>query len=274
MKVLWAGDIVGSPGRRVFAAVAKELKGRNLVAAIIANAENAAAGSGITQPLADELFAAGADILTLGDHTWGQKGTEAFLPGERRVVRPANYPPSCPGYGFATVQTAFGPLTVASVLGRVFMPPVDCPFRTIDALLARLPGTCGPVFVEVHGEATSEKIALGRYLDGRVAAVAGTHTHVPTGDACLLPRGTAYMTDLGMTGPYDSIIGREVEPVLKKFTTGMPSKFDVAKGPAVLQGAIVDIDRATGKALSITPFSWRETEAGVLESLPPGSSGL
>ena len=268
MKVLWVGDIVGSPGRRVFAAVAKELKGRNLVAAIIANAENAAAGSGITKALADELLDAGADVLTLGDHTWGQKGTDAFLPGERRVLRPANYPASCPGYGCTTVQTAFGPLTVASFLGRVFMPPVDCPFLAADAVLLKLPGGCGPVFMEIHGEATSEKIAFARYLDGRVAAVAGTHTHVPTNDARLLPRGTAYMTDLGMTGPIDSVIGRELEPVLKKFTTGIPAKFDVAKGPAVLQGAIVDIDRTTGKAVSITPFAWRETEPGVLESPP------
>ena len=264
MKVLWIGDIVGGPGRRIFAEVAKEQKGRGQISAIIANGENAAAGSGITGALADELFQAGADVITLGDHVWSQKGTDQFLAGERRVVRPANLPAACPGVGVTTVQTAIGPITVVSLLGRVFMNPAECPFLTADAILSKLPGNCGPVFVEIHAEATSEKIALGRYLDGRVAAVAGTHTHVPTNDACLLPMGTAYITDLGMTGPIDSVIGRELAPVLRKFTTGMPMKFDVGKGPAVLQGVVIDIDRATGRALSITPYIRRESEPGVL----------
>lgn len=265
MKVLWTGDIVGSPGRRIFAEVAKELKGGNKVSAIIANGENSAAGSGITDAIADELFKAGADVITLGDHVWSQKGTDQFLAGARKVVRPANLPSSCPGTGVVTFQTAIGPITVISLLGRVFMQPAECPFITADALLSKLPGNCGPVFVEIHAEATSEKIAIGRYLDGRVAAVAGTHTHVPTNDAGLLPLGTAYITDLGMTGPIDSVIGRELAPVLKKFTTGMPSKFDVAKGPAVLQGVLIDIDRASGKALSIQPYIRREREPGILE---------
>lgn len=268
MKILWVGDIVGNPGRRIFAAAAREAKNAGLVSAIIANGENAAGGSGITEAIGDELFAASADVITLGDHVWSQKGTENYLAKEKRVLRPANLPSACPGARWATVRTPLCPITVVSLLGRTFMQPAECPFLTADAVLERLPGNCGPVFVEIHAEATSEKIALGRYLDGRVTAVAGTHTHVPTNDAGLLPKGTAYITDLGMTGPIDSVIGRELAPVLHKFTTGMPMKFDVAKGPAVLQGAIIDIDRATGRAKSIVPFFRRESEPGVLEKLP------
>ena len=271
MKVLWVGDIVGGPGRRVFAEVARRLKGGGEVSAIIANGENSAGGSGITEELGAELLAAGADVITLGDHVWSQKGTDQYLAHERRVLRPANLPKACPGTGWVTVQTPQMPITVMSLMGRVFMQPAECPFLTADAVLAKLPGNCGPVFVEMHAEATSEKIALGRYLDGRVAAVAGTHTHVPTNDAGLLPKGTAYITDLGMTGPVDSVIGRQLEPVLHKFTTGMPMKFDVAKGPAVLQGAILDIDRATGRAKSIVSYFWRENELVNLGEIPRNS---
>lgn len=254
MKILWTGDIVGSPGRRIFKNVVHGLKNRGEVQAVICNAENAAAGSGITEALAKELFDAGADVLTLGDHVWNQKETAPFLSREKRVIRPANLPAACPGVGYTTVQTPLCPITVISVLGRVFMQPADCPFLTCDAILKKLPAGNGPVFVEIHAEATSEKIALGRYLDGRVTAVAGTHTHVPTNDAHLMPKGTAYITDLGMTGPVDSVIGRELAPVLQKFLTGMPSRFEVAKGVATLQGVIIDVDRASGRALSIEPF--------------------
>ena len=254
MRILWTGDIVGSPGRRIYKAVARELRHDNSVNVLIANAENSAAGSGITEALANELLDAGADVLTLGDHVWNQKGTDQFLAKDHRVVRPANLPPECPGVGVTTIQTALCPITVISLQGRVFMKPADCPFRAIDAILKTLPANNGPIFVEIHAEATSEKIALGRYLDGRVTAVAGTHTHVPTNDAHILPKGTAYITDLGMTGPEDSVIGRELEPVLYKFLTGMPRRFEVAKGPAVLQGVMIDIDRATCKVQSIEPY--------------------
>lgn len=254
MKILWTGDIVGSPGRRIFKNAVKELKNSGEVQAVICNAENSAAGSGITEALAKELFDAGADVLTLGDHVWNQKDTPQFLAHERRVIRPANLPDACPGVGYTTVQTPLCPITVISVLGRVFMQPSECPFLTCDAILKKLPANSGPVFVEIHAEATSEKIALGRYLDGRVTGVAGTHTHVPTNDAQILPKGTAYITDLGMTGPIDSVIGRELAPVLQKFTTGMPARFEVAKGPATIQGVIIDIDRATCKVNSIVPF--------------------
>ncbi len=258
MKSLWTGDIVGSPGRRIFKNLVKQLRDAGQVNAVIANAENAAAGSGITEALAKELLDAGADVLTLGDHTWGQKGTEQLLAHERRVIRPLNMPEGCPGVGCTTVQTPMTPITVISLLGRVFMQPADCPFRAVDRALKALPGNCGPIFVEIHAEATSEKVALGRYLDGRVCAVAGTHTHVPTNDAAILPKGTAYITDLGMTGASDSVIGRELFPVLQKFTTGIPARFEVAKGPAVVQGVLIDIDRATGKANSITPVIRRD----------------
>ena len=250
MRVLFVGDIVGSPGRAVFREVVARLRATGAVHAVVANAENAAAGNGLTGDLADELFKAGADVLTLGDHTWNQKDLEQYMAREKRLIRPANFAPACPGRGWTTVQTAQGPLSVINLVGRVFMPPVDCPFRTVDALLASIPGG-SPILVDMHAEATSEKIAMGCHLDGRVAAVMGSHTHVQTSDERLLAKGSAYITDVGMTGPVNSVIGREVEPVLRKFITGMPAKFEVAKGPATLEGVIIDIDRVTGKAVSI-----------------------
>ena len=259
MKILFAGDIVGSPGRRIFRTVVKRMRASGEVQIVVANAENAAAGSGITAPLADELFEAGTDVLTLGDHVWNQKGTEALVAQEKRLVRPANLPAGCPGRGWVTVQTALGPLTVISLMGRVFLPPMDNPFTCIDALLPQIPAG-GPILVDFHAEATSEKIAMGWHLDGRVTAVLGTHTHVQTSDERLLPKGTAYITDTGMTGPADSVIGREVAPVLKKFLTGMPSRFEVVKGPSVLEGVILDVDRITGRANSIKRVRFREED--------------
>lgn len=251
MRVLIAGDIVGSPGRAVFREVVARLRAAGAVHAVVANAENAAAGNGLTGDLADELFKSGADVLTLGDHTWNQKDLEPYIAREKRLIRPANFAPACPGRGWTTVQTAQGALTVINLIGRVFMPPADCPFRAVDALLAAIPGG-SPILVDMHAEATSEKIAMGCHLDGRVAGVVGTHTHVQTSDERLLAKGSAYITDIGMTGPVNSVIGREVEPVLRKFLTGMPAKFEVAKGPAALDGVIIDIDRVTGKAVSIS----------------------
>jgi metallophosphoesterase (TIGR00282 family) len=250
VKILLVGDIVGGPGRRVFKQVVARLRSAGAVHAVVANAENAAAGNGLTLEMAEELFAAGADALTLGDHAWGQKEFDRTLERDKRIVRPANFAPGCPGQGMATVQTPLGPLTIINLIGRVFMSPYDCPFRAADALLKSAPGGV-PVLVDFHAEATSEKIALGLHLDGRVAAVVGSHTHVQTSDAKLLPRGTAYLTDLGMTGPVNGVIGREAEPVLRKFLTGLPSRFEVAKGPAVLEGAIIEIDPATHQAKGI-----------------------
>lgn len=260
MKILLVGDIVGGPGRRVFRDVVKRLRDENAVHAVVANGENAAAGNGITLALAEELFKAGADAITLGDHVWGQKELEATISSEKRLLRPVNVPPGTPGQGHVTVQTSLGPFIVVNLLGRVFMNPADCPFRAMDALLKTLPCNV-PVLVDFHAEATSEKIAMGHYLDGRVAAVVGTHTHVQTSDASILPKGTAYMTDLGMTGPLNSVIGREIAPVLKKFTTGIPAKFDVAGGPSVLEGALLEIDRQSGRAVSIEAFRYKEPAA-------------
>jgi metallophosphoesterase (TIGR00282 family) len=244
MKILLVGDIVGSPGRACFKRVAQQLLSSGEVHAIIANAENAAAGSGITLAVANELFSAGATLITLGDHTWGQKGFDAQIGSEKRIVRPANFPEGAPGAISAIAQTALGPIGVVSVVGQVFMASANNPFQAVDRALAQLPANI-PVFVDVHAEATSEKIAMGYYLDGRVTAVFGTHTHVQTSDATLLEKGTAYITDVGMTGPIKSVIGRQIEPVLKKFTTGLSSRFEVASGPTKLEGAIVTLERGS-----------------------------
>ena len=257
MKILLVGDIVGNPGRRFFCETVKKLRSENIAQAVIANAENAIAGNGITVPIAQELFNAGADVLTLGDHVWGQKELEGTIGREKRLLRPANYPPGVPGQSSITFDTTMGPLSVVNIVGRVFMNPIDCPFRAIDAELKKLPANV-PVVIDFHAEASSEKIAMGHYLDGRVAAVVGTHTHVQTSDNCILPKGTAYMTDLGMTGPYHSVIGRQIAPVMKRFTTGIPAKFEVATGPCTLEGAILELNTTTGKAVSIAPFRIRE----------------
>ncbi len=251
IRVLHIGDIVGSPGRTLFARVVHRLKAEGQVDVIIANAENSAAGRGITPTLADELFAAGADVLTLGDHTWDQKEIMPYLDREPRIVRPANFAPGCPGRGVTTVETPKGRVSVLSLIGRVFMPPADCPFRTADEILKKRDALGSIIFAEIHAEATSEKIAVGRYLDGRVSSVVGTHTHVQTSDEAILPKGTAYLTDLGMTGPKDSVLGRALDPVLKKFLTGLPTKFEVATNDVALEGVIVTVDPKTGRATKI-----------------------
>lgn len=250
MKILHVGDIVGSPGRLAFSRIAGRMRREGDVDFIIANGENAAAGRGITPGLADEIFAAGADVITLGDHAWDQKEVAPWIDREPRVIRPANFAPGCPGRGWYSVDTPKGRVTVLQVIGRVFMPPAECPFRAADEILKR--GDTGKIVIaEMHCEATSEKIAFGRYLEGRVTHVAGTHTHVQTSDDCILPKGTSYITDLGMTGPKDSCLGREVAPIIKKFLTGMPVKMDVATNDVCLEGVIVTLDPHTGRASKI-----------------------
>ncbi len=251
MRVLMIGDIVGAPGRRAVRDVLPRLRRACAPDAVVANAENAAGGQGLTPELADELFRAGVDLLTLGDHVWDQKELQPRLRADRRILRPANLPPECPGAGWTTHPTPAGPLTVLCLLGRVFLPPVAaCPFRAADAILAALPPDRGFVIVEFHAEATSEKAALGWHLDGRVAAVLGSHTHVPTADERILPRGTAFISDVGMTGPADSIIGRDTTSVLSKFLTGMPQRYKVAAGRTVLDAVVVEIN-AAGRAEAI-----------------------
>jgi len=250
MKILVVGDIVGSPGRSVFARVATAMKQNGKADVVVANAENAAGGKGLTVRLAEELLAAGADVLTLGDHTWDQKEIRSLLEREPRIARPANFAPGCPGKGMVTVDTPRGKLTVISAVGRVFMNAYDCPFRTVDRLLKES-GVRGPVILDFHAEATSEKIVMGRYLDGRISAVVGTHTHVQTSDETVLPGGTAYITDLGMTGPKDSALGRDLDSVTAMFLTGMPERFKVARDAITLEGALITVDNKTGRAKRI-----------------------
>lgn len=250
MKILMVGDIVGGPGRTVFAEMSAKLKHSGEVDFIVANGENVAGGRGITDKLGDDMFAAGADVVTLGDHTWDQKEIKGYIAREPRIIRPANFAPGCPGKGWTTVNTSFGPVTVVNLIGRVFLNPYDCPFRAADEVLKRT--DLGKIIiVDMHAEATAEKIAMGRYLDGRVTAIVGTHTHVQTSDEEILPGGTAYITDLGMTGPKDSVIGRDLASVTGKLLTGMPSKFHIATGKVMLEGVIIDVDRESGKARSI-----------------------
>lgn len=257
MKLLMIGDVVGSPGRRIFKREVPRLRTRLDLSAVIVNAENAAAGSGLTAALAKEFLDAGADAITLGDHTWGQKEFPGQIDALERVVRPGNFAPECPGKGWRLVTLPTLRFAVANVQGRVFMQAVDCPFKALERLLREMPKDV-PVFVDFHAEATSEKITFARYFDGRVTALVGTHTHVQTSDALILPGGTAYLTDLGMTGPYVSSIGRDLRPVTKKFITGIPARFDVADGPCVLEGAVITFDPATRKASAIETLRIRE----------------
>jgi len=251
MYVLMVGDVVGSPGRKVFARFVALRKAAGRADFVVVNAENAAGGKGLTGDVAEELLNAGADVVTLGDHTWDQKTIQTYLPQAERVIRPANFAPGCPGRGLLTVSTAWGGVSVINLVGRVFMKPTDCPFRKADELLKDA-GALGPtILVDMHAEATSEKIAMGRYLDGRVSAVVGTHTHVQTSDETVLPDGTAYITDLGMTGAKDSVIGRDIEPVMQTFLYGLPAKFSLARNDVTLEGVEIDIDRRTGRARTI-----------------------
>ncbi|MBM3493683.1 MAG: TIGR00282 family metallophosphoesterase [Armatimonadetes bacterium] len=252
MRVLFVGDIVGRPGRDVAAKLVGPLRNEFGADFVIANAENAAGGMGLTPALGQELLTkAGLDVLTLGNHVWAKREIYPYLQSEVRVLRPANYPPGAPGFGAGVFETDAGVIGVIVVLGRVFMDPVDDPFRAVDAEIAALKGAATTVIVDVHAEATSEKQALGWHLAGRVSAVIGTHTHVQTADERVLPGGTAYITDVGMTGPAESILGMKRETVLRRFTTGMPSKFDVADGPGHLNAVLVDIEETSGQAREI-----------------------
>ena len=260
IRVLMIGDVVGGAGKRILARELPRLRREHSAAVAVVNAENCAGGSGLTAALAKEIFEAGADVITLGDHTWGQKEFAGQIGSFEKVVRPANFPPECPGRGWTFVNLTVGRIAVANVQGRVFMQSVDCPFKTMDRIIGEVPKDV-PIFVDFHAEATSEKMTMGYYLDGRVAAVVGTHTHVQTSDALILPKGTAYLTDLGMAGPYVSSIGRDLVPVTRKFVTGMPSRFTVAEGPCVIEGAVISYDPAARRAVSIETVRIRESWA-------------
>ena len=252
MKILFAGDIVGSPGREAIKKLLPGLKKEFSLDFVIANAENASGGSGITQKVAIELFAAGVDVLTSGDHIWKKSEIFELINQEEKILRPLNYPSGAPGRGAAVFKSKSGvKVGVINVNGRVFMEALDCPFKAAFKAAEELAKETKIIIVDIHAEATSEKVALGWYLNGKVSAVLGTHTHIQTADEKILPKGTAYISDVGMTGPYDSVIGRRVEDVLTRFLSSIPVKFEVAEGNIQLHGALVEVDEATGKANSI-----------------------
>lgn len=252
VRVLAIGDIVGKPGRVALKTKLPDLRAQEGVDFCFANGENAAGGSGLTSETAGDLFKAGVDVITTGDHVWKKKEILKTFKKNSPILRPENFPEGTPGKGFIVFTTEKGAeLAVVLLLGRVFMNPIDCPFLAADRVLERIAGRARLILVDIHAEATSEKIAMGHYLDGRVSAVLGTHTHVQTADEKILPKGTAYLSDLGMTGPSFSILGRRVDRVVKRFVTGMPTPFDVAGGGTQINGAIVDIDVDTGRAAAI-----------------------
>lgn len=252
MKILFIGDIVGSPGREAIKKLVGPLKQELQIDFVIANAENASGGSGITSKVATELFASGVDVLTSGDHIWKRPEIFELINQEERILRPINFPAGAPGRGAAVFKAKGGlKVGVVNVNGRVFMDALECPFRTTLKACEELTAETKIIIVDIHAEATSEKVALGWYLDGKVSAVLGTHTHIQTADEKILPKGSAYLTDAGMTGPYDSVIGRRVEDVLTRFLSSIPVKFEVAQENIQLHGALVEIDEKTGKAISI-----------------------
>ncbi|MGC9317300.1 MAG: TIGR00282 family metallophosphoesterase [Armatimonadota bacterium] len=255
MVIVHIGDVVGKLGRVAIAELLPELIEEHDPAVVIVNGENAAGGAGITESTANELFAAGADCLTTGNHVWAQREAETLVSKDRRVLRPANFPPGVPGSGVTVLpaRNEDAKIGVINLCGRVFMRELDCPFRGADRILESLRERAAVVWVDFHAEATSEKGALARHLDGRVSAVIGTHTHVQTADERILPGGTAFITDVGMTGAVESIIGVEVEPVLKRFRTQMPVRFEPPrKGRAILCGVVAEVDPATGRAWTIS----------------------
>ena len=256
MKLLFIGDIVGQPGRQAVRELVPKLRQRHGLQFVIANGENSAVGSGITPKIAAEILDAGVDVITCGDHLWDQKEVVELLHHEPRFVRPLNYPPGTPGQGSVVVEKdGLPPVAVLNLQGRTFMAALENPFLAARVEIERLRQKTRIILVDFHAEATSEKIALARFLDGRVSVVIGTHTHVQTADEQIFSGGTAYLTDAGFTGPHESVLGREIEPVIRRFLTNMPQRFDVAKNNVRLQGAVVEIDEATGKALAIQRVS-------------------
>lgn len=262
VKVLLIGDIIGDPGRRVVAHRLAEIKAGYGIDLVIGNAENAAGGFGITPKIADELFAMGIDVLTTGNHVWDKREALDYLAKERRILRPANYPEQTPGLGRYVAELDTGQkIGVLQLMGRIYMPATDCPFQVARRELEWLRASTHLIIVDMHGEATSEKRAMGWYLDGQVTAVLGTHTHVQTADEEILPNGTAYLTDAGMTGPLASVIGVTPASAIRKFLTQMPTRFETADGPAILQGVIVTLDPSTGRATSIERLQVREVDS-------------
>ena len=259
LKILFIGDIVGSPGRKIVHDRLADLLAQRQIDLCVANGENSASGFGITPRLADELFAAGIEVLTGGNHIWDRREILDYFPHQPRLLRPANFPNGLPGSGLYVGRTkAAGiPYAIMNLQGRTFMAPLDDPFRAADRLLSEIPPDVKITLLDMHAEATSEKQAMGWYLDGRVSAVLGTHTHVPTADEQVLPRGTAYITDVGMTGPHDSVIGMEKKGILQRFLDTLPQKFAVAEGDVQMNTVLLDLDESSGRARSIDRLRFR-----------------
>src|ERR671930_2658221 len=253
LRVLFLGDLVGAPGRNAVIARLPELKQQHAIDFTIVNGENAAGGRGITGKITIDLLRAGVSVITTGDHIWDQKEILGFIDTEPRLLRPVNYPDGAPGSGSIVLDTAKGRIGVINVQARTFMQPIlENPFRSVEAAVTKMRNETANIIVDVHGETTSEKIALGRFLDGKVSAVIGTHTHVQTADEQIFPGGTAFLCDAGMCGPVNSILGRAIDPIMNRFISNLPASFPVAGGEVRLRGALVEIDEMTGRALSIT----------------------
>ncbi|NQT32557.1 MAG: TIGR00282 family metallophosphoesterase [Candidatus Omnitrophica bacterium] len=252
MRVLFLGDIVGSPGRDIIRSLLWDYRKSNKIDTVIANGENSAGGSGLTPDIAKELYGSGIDILTSGDHIWKKKEIYNFLDSTDRLIRPLNYPNGSPGKGSTIIEVENGvKIAVINLVGRVFMEAVECPFRRARREIENLRNETPVIIVDMHAEATSEKVAMGWFLDGAVSAVLGTHTHVQTADEKVLPNGTAYITDCGMTGPFDSVIGRKKEKIIDRFLTQLPTRFEMATDDVQMHGVIIEIDGQTGRALRI-----------------------
>src|SRR6516165_8456224 len=265
LRLLFLGDIIGEPGRRAVIEMLPTLKSAWDIDFVVANGENVAAGRGITPKLAIHLLRCGVAVITTGDHVWDQKDIVSFIDTEPRLLRPINYPEGTPGGGSIILETAKGKIGVINVQCRTFMQPIlDNPFRAVEAAVAKIREETPNIIVDVHGETTSEKIAMGRFLDGKVSAVIGTHTHVQTADEQIFPGGTAFLCDAGMCGPVNSILGRAVDPIMNRFISNLPSSFPVAGGETRLRGALVEIDEKTGRAHRIT----RVDEPGPSEEQP------
>jgi metallophosphoesterase (TIGR00282 family) len=264
LTILFLGDVVGEPGRNAVIARLPQLKEQHGIDFTIVNGENAAGGRGITGKITIELLRAGASVITTGDHIWDQKDVVAFLNLEPRLLRPVNYPAGAPGGGSIVLETVKGKVGVIDVQCRTFMQPIlENPFHTVEAAVTKMREETKNIVVDVHGETTSEKIALGRFLDGKVSAVIGTHTHVQTADEQIFPGGTAFLCDAGMCGPVNSILGRAIEPIMNRFISNLPAPFPVAAGEVRLRGALIEIDESSGRALRIT----RVDEAGPTQNL-------
>lgn len=253
MNILLIGDIVGHPGREAVKILLPKLKQEHNLDFVVANLENSAGGAGVTPNIIDELSGYGVDVLTAGDHIWDRREIINVLDSKDNILRPANFPDRDPGHGYCLKEKQSAAIAVINLQGRVFMPPVvGCPFKAVQDILNKIKPKSSIILVDLHAEATSEKIAMGHFLDGQVSAVVGTHTHVQTADEKILSGGTAYITDLGMTGPCDSVIGQRKENIIERFLTGMPIRFEVASEDVQLQGVVINIDEKTGKANSIT----------------------